>query len=190
MATRKVKVGFRPDINVAFRGETDTTGQGARRQKTPLQRSREELSKALEAYNISDVLRREIISEAVRLDTVTTMNMITLAAVMVYLRDFPEPAPEDFTDEILAPYLDRLMQDFLVPAKTTTRETTTPPTPREQVEVRYRYKQTMLRYILKVLALRTGNQLTNEPLTDIGQPLETEIVVGGRGTGEEEEEEF
>ena len=170
--TKKVKVGFRPDIAVTMRGEGDTTaGPGGRRQKTPIQRSREELSKSLESYNVSDILKREIISEAIRLDTVTTMNMATLASVMVYLRNYPEPEPDDFTDEILAPYLDTLMQDFITPPKATGD----PPTLREQEDVRYRYKQTILRYILKVLALRAGNQLF-----EVVRPVETEIVVGGK----------
>lgn len=187
--TRKVKVGLRPTINVSFRGETEIPGQGPRRQKTPIQRAREELSKALEPYNISDILRREFISEALRLDTVTTMNMITLAAVMNYLHDFPEPTPEDFTDENLDRYLSRLMEDFITPSKVQGREQGQP-TNREQVEVRYRYKQTMLRYILKVIALRTGIQLTTEPLTEVGQPLGENIIVSGGTIGGEEEEEF
>ena len=196
--TRKVRVGFRPDIAVAFRGEGDITAQGNRRHKTPLQRAQKELSDALEKHNVSDIRRREIIAEASRLDTVTTMNMVTLAAVMVYLRENqhieegqPIIYPEDFTDEILAPYLDRLMQDFITPPKVATAgEAKEPPTRLEQAEVRYRYKQTMLRYIFKIFELSQGNQITTQQLTMLGQPLEEEVIGGPPTERGEEEEDF
>jgi len=168
--SKKIRVGFHPGITTAMRGEL-TKEQVQGRQKTPIQKAREELSRALDNYNISEELKWEIISEAVRLDTFATMNMPTLAAVMIYLHDFPEPAPDDFTDEILNPYINHLMQDFITPSKSAQA-----PTLREQAEVRYRYKQTILRYILKVLALRMEAQ-PGEQLS----PLETEIPTGPRG---------
>lgn len=194
--TRKVRVGFRPDIAITIRGEGDTAAQGNRRHKTPLQRAQKELSDALEKYNISDIRRREIISEASRLDTITTMNMNTLAAVMVYLRENqhlnadrqPIIYPQDFTDEALDHYLDLLMQDFITPPKANLAETKGSPTQLEQAEVRYRYKQTMLRYILKIFTLNQGNQITTQPLTTLGQPIE--IEVGGNFGQNQEEEDF
>lgn len=189
MATRprtlkKVRVGFRPGDT----SQGEAIGQGTFRQKTPIQRVRKELTDALEPYNITDTLKKEIISEALLIDTITTMSMLTFAAVVMYLRDHPQPDPEDFTDETLDPYLDRLMQDFVSPKTVQGRPAPQKPSEREQTEVRYRYKQTMLRYILKILAFRAGTQLATKPLTTLGQPLEEEIVVGPRGEVEEEEE--
>jgi hypothetical protein len=161
MATRKVRVGFRPDISRSTKIEVEPQIQGGRRQKTSLQRARGELIEALNEYqNASDVLKREVVGEATRLDTIINMHMPTLAAVMMYLRDYPAPDPEDFTDEILEPYLDRLMQNYISPPKATTE--TKRPTRQEQREVRHQYKQTMLRYILKVLKLRQDERSGRE----------------------------
>lgn len=142
---KKIRVGFRPDIAVTIRGEPEIVAQNAlRRQKTPMQRAKEELSKELDRYNISDILKREYTSEASRVDTLSTMNMAVLAAVFVYLQDFPEPTPENFTDQTLDPYITQLMQDFPTTEKANA----------ERNDVIHRYKQTLLRYILKIIDVR------------------------------------
>ena len=149
LGIKKIRVGFRPDV--AARDEAELAAQQSdRRQKTPLQRAKKELLDAFESYakssqDITDVLVKEFTAEALLIDTVTTMNMNTLATTMVYLYYYPEPEPEDFTDEILEPFLDNLMENFSAPPGDVEV-----PTSELQEEVRYHYKQTLFRYIKKV----------------------------------------
>lgn len=174
---RKIQVGFRPSFNVALSGENNlTTEEGVRRKRTPAQVARIALIEALKDYNITSELHREIIAEASRLDTLATMNMPTLAAVMVYLSEYPELTPENFTEPVIGHFLDRLMRNFVNPGKKIVS-----PNQVEILEVRYSYKQTMLRYILKILALRANEQLVNQPLTDLG-----ETILGSREDADEE----
>lgn len=172
-STKKFRVGFRPNVAVTIRGETETFGNLNRRQKTPLEQVQEDLAKNLENYNVSDVLKRELVSEVVRLDTVTTMNMSLLAATLVYLNSFPDVLddPEYFTDDNLDLYLNTLMNNFTDPVKGTAA-----PSAIEIAEVRYKYKQSMLRYIRKIVALRLNRQALNDNFDQVGLQIEEEEI--------------
>lgn len=137
--------GFRSDTTVSLRGEGDRFSRFSQAPRTPLQRAQDDLGRALDPYNVSSERRDIILSEASRIDTLPVMNMPILAAAMLYLRDYPDPTPDTFTDEQLQPYLDQLMIDYTMPTPGTSAS-------RDQDQVRLRYKQAILRYILKVFA--------------------------------------
>lgn len=149
MATRKTKTAFRNTVEVNIRGESDLS---SRRVKTPIQRSLEELNKAFESFknqNVTDILKRELASDAFRIDTLINMNMLVLAGALLYLhenkiRDASEFTPDLFSDQKLNPFLTHLMSDFL----------SSSPDEEEIRDMERRYKETFFRYIIKVLASR------------------------------------
>ena len=157
---QKVKVGFRPE-SLALIGNVGSNRKG-RRYKSGSEQAKKKLNSILENYTISDALRRDIIAQAGLIDTLTTMNMANLAASFVYLSNYPDPTPEDFTDEIFDPYIDRLMQNYKDKEGSQN----------ETAIVRYKYKQSLFRYILKIIALRQDREITEDQMTQLGQVID------------------
>ena len=113
------------------------------KQKTPDQRIREEMSKALDYYGSTDSLKNEFTAIALQIDTVTTMNIPVLAAVMLHLHNRnikEEIAVDDVSDKALNVYLNHLIEEF--------------GGSEDRNVLRYRYRQTFLRYMAKVISSR------------------------------------
>lgn len=170
---RKGKSGFRPDANITMRNDIEPAVN--RKNRTPLQHAKEDMAKSLDLFlkvtEVSDELKRQFIGELDQIDTAVFMNMKTLAATMLYLSKYGED-PSNFTDENLKPYIDTLMINYVTPGSKDT------PSIEEQNDVRYRYKQTILRYLAKVFASRQENPSTisigGEPIYNIEPEVESE----------------
>jgi glycosidase len=158
-------------------------GDTGDRQKQSLQRVRAELMAAFDYYDLSETAKRGLVADALIIDTVTTMNMATLAAVLIYLQQYPEPTPDNFTDEILNPFITQLMHDFVSP------RSSTQPGASEQAQVRHSYKETMFRYIRKVLSTREERQMNIAAGVPVTEITIEDVGVGGRAPLEEEDDE-
>lgn len=119
---------FRPNLSVSVKGEGEVIETISSR-LTPTQRALDTLSKVLDEFRVSEEEREEYLNIAEKIDTLEFMNMRVLAITFFYLKDYPELS--EFSDEILKPYLIKLVES---------------PTQ----ELLFKYKQTLLRYVTKV----------------------------------------
>ena len=70
------------------------------------------LYKTLEKYpDFTKEARNTIKNEFANFPDLPVLNLETLASVINFLKDIPNPTPEDFTDENILPYFSRLIPD-------------------------------------------------------------------------------
>lgn len=107
------------------------------------------LNKTLENYDFTKEARSSLQNEFQDFPHITTVNLELLASVLNFLRDFQEPVPENFKDENITPFFNRL-----IPNK---KMTTT-----ERKRMNTRLKAQFLKYIIAVNAFREEDEDENE----------------------------
>lgn len=99
------------------------------------------LNKTLEKYpEFTKDARNRIQDEFVDFPAITTVNLELLASVLDFLRNHPEPTPQDFTDDVITEYFTRLYPDKA--------------TPSERSRMNIRLKAHFLRYIVAINEFR------------------------------------
>lgn len=101
------------------------------------------LYRTLEKYpDFTKEARTAIQNEFINFPDLPILHLETLASVINFLRDIPNPTPNDFKDENIMPYFTRL-----IPDKPTTAE--------EKKRLMIRLKAEFLTYIIAVKAFRS-----------------------------------
>ena len=104
------------------------------------------LNKTLEKYpGFTKEARSEIQEEFVDFPDLHVLNLEVLASVLDFLRLIPQPTPEDFRDEVIGVYFERL-----IPTK--------PITSAEKTLIYIRLKAQFLKYIVAILNFRTSEE--------------------------------
>lgn len=102
------------------RGGGKMTGMpgGIRRQMmTPNEMAAWKLNQALAkvAENFTADARQQAQNEFVDMPALRTMNMKVLAVTLSFLHDIVNPTPQNFRDEVILPYIERLLPEKLNP---------------------------------------------------------------------------
>lgn len=147
MATRKnIKRGVR-------KGKEGGSVVHPFHQKTPRDRAAFELYTSLtKDYGKSSREAEALSRETMRLDTFTTMNIPVLAASLLILERYGAHTEEAFTVENLKEYIDQLMRNVIPPDGNDINLV------QEYNKTRYSYMESILRYVLKIIATR--NEMT------------------------------
>jgi hypothetical protein len=105
------------------------------------------LNKTLEKYpDFTKEARNQIQADYLDCPGIATVNLELLASVLNFLKDYPEPTPDDFRDSVITEYFTRLY-----PTKTLNSS--------EKNQMNIRIKAAFLRYIV---AVQSFNQADNE----------------------------
>lgn len=150
------------------RGKTNRvgfeTGQIGRRKVAPSELAAYNLYKILEKYpEFTKEGRMAAQDEFSGFNDLAVMNLETVASVLTFLKIYPDPTPEEFKDEVIVKYFDRLL-----PTKAISAE--------ERAKLIVRIKAVFLKYIRAIRSYRASRE---------GFP---ESVRSGEGEGGQDEE--
>lgn len=146
------------DIRTGFEVTTRFTSRERGVRLTPTQHTLETLASALKEFDLSDSQRRHYVAEAIKIDTLTIMNMDVLAAAFYLISKFGESdeilsPPSIFTTEETNAVVEYLMRNF------------TPSAGKTKQSVENKYKQELYRYIFKIF--------TSKDVIEIVEPIAT-----------------
>ena len=132
------------------------------------------LNKTLEKYpEFTKDARMQIQAEFSKFPNIAVMNLETIAAVLNFLRFYPNPTPNEFKDDIIVEFFSRLLPDKSISST-------------ERQNLIIRLKAEFLKYIQAILAFRSEE---TEEIEEEQTGYVSEEDKYGKEEYEEEEEE-
>lgn len=108
------------------------------------------LNKVLEKYpEFTKEARTEIQLEFANFPNIAVVNLEALAAVLNFLKMYPNPTPEDFKDEIILEFFERLIPDKPISSE-------------EKGRLIIRLKAQFLKYIVAIKTFRNPEEIEEE----------------------------
>lgn len=100
-------------------------------QKSPVDRALINLKKALSQHHeIQDV--KFLVEKYSRMPNIYSINPKLFALTLAFMVKYPNPSPEEFKDQVILPYIDRLISD------------------KQNQELILKYKESILRYVILI----------------------------------------